>query len=952
MSPFRSALAILASVATLSCKGTTAGAPYSPSPDSARGIALAITVPGSIIAATCAPDPMYIQAIDGAGAPAIATSAIAFQLSSTVSNPGQGNGGDSGAGGTVAFYADATCSQRVSSGMIAAGESSSTPIYVSRNVATSPTAVVAITAIAENVTATASLIVTTNAAFNTAWDEPDWDTHVNSPSSKTGVLNVRNYGAAGDGITDDTAAIMATISAASLRGTTSADARDSIVYFPSGTYLISSALVWKDSTGAFVSELAFQGQNKTDTIIRYVDGTSGIQQDPNCVSRYERAPTGSPNAVVYTASTAGKTNGQGLADGTGNDAFRNHIQNLTIDIGRNNPDLIGIDYAGSNQTKVIDVNIISDDGQGCVGFSDYRYSEGPDYFGSLFVEGFSYGIWQGGGAIGGSSTADPNFSNYEHVVLQDQRVAAVQLVSASQATMRDIVSDQSASGVAGMLVNNLQGQYSTVVTLVDATFTGNDSRPAVVLDTTGTLVPSVFVRNSRAVGYGGMIAVPGEGTVPSPIGEWSSYAALRGSGSSGNGSLDLIVRDMPRFPDDSGGAHSSWVFPLPPSGVGCPAVTNHSTTCDWQPSIQAAIDGAPASSTVVIPWGWYGLGKPLVLGTATHGKNVKRLLCLGCHLVALATNNGGQALIVGDNNDGTVWIDGLVTSYAVGNPGTDPVHFGSSSTPFPSASFTPVIENVANNTVVVLRAMDNITYLDRPSDPNATPADVFLESVAYGPFIFVNQKAWARNLDPEVAPASQAFFTCNTGGSDKRNEPTDFLQQGYSHVVVANKTGQTGAQLWTLGLKTENREWPTPKGPCNFSWKQGDQGNDGSNLPANSLLEIDNGAVSEVLGLTAADHRLNAIDITGSNIGAVSTNALSNDVIGPADAQLSIEGYFAWSSKSSEYAFPVIQTYANRPASAVHQSQAVGCGAGIVCAYPNGEQSAAPGSTMPLYIGH
>jgi len=53
---------------------------------------------------------------------------------------------------------------------------------------------------------------------------------------KMGIINVKSYGAKGDGVTDDTAAIQSALTAAA--------ASKGIVFFPPGTYLVSATLTW------------------------------------------------------------------------------------------------------------------------------------------------------------------------------------------------------------------------------------------------------------------------------------------------------------------------------------------------------------------------------------------------------------------------------------------------------------------------------------------------------------------------------------------------------------------------------------------------------------------------------------------------------------------------------------------------------------------------------------
>jgi hypothetical protein len=73
------------------------------------------------------------------------------------------------------------------------------------------------------------------------------------------ILNVKNYGAVGDNATDDTAAIQATINALPAAG--------GAVYFPAGTYKITSALTLRNS-------LTLKGDDSSASVIHQTNTTA------------------------------------------------------------------------------------------------------------------------------------------------------------------------------------------------------------------------------------------------------------------------------------------------------------------------------------------------------------------------------------------------------------------------------------------------------------------------------------------------------------------------------------------------------------------------------------------------------------------------------------------------------------------------------------------------------
>jgi hypothetical protein len=941
----------------LLCLAGCGGGSGSSSPSAPSGQLAFLNTAQTVMAGACS-QAVQVQTQDTNGHATPAASEVSVSLSSTAAT-----------GGSVSFYSDTGCTQRIKSTVIPASVSGSGSFYFLRNVASNSPVMITASDTAKQYTAgSENVTITSNPALATVWDSPNLPAGVS-----TGVVNVKTYCklpiyqaagatcAMGDGVTDDTQAILQAvhlnIGVSSVRAATRSNSRDATIYFPSGTYLISKPILWQDGSGNWVALLSFQGQNNSDTILKFVDGAAGSTQGENCWAH------GIANSVLYTASdgsSAGAING--AEGGEGPDAFRNHIRNLTIDIGKNNPKMVGIDYAGSNNTVVRDSNIVSDDGQGCVALNEYRYSEGPELFSNVFIQGFDTGIYAAGEIDQcGTSAGIIRISTLEHIRMQDQNIVGINLPGMAQVSIRDLKSDNS---VAAITATNPAGVYSNVLSLVDSSLSGGTGSSAVALQqgTGAASEPYTFVRNTVFSGYGAL----SNGTLQAiSTNEYSSQTALYGTEHGSKSSLNLAIADTPLFPDDTkdGTDYSSWTFPVIPAGC---SINSPKNACDLTAALQTAMN--TSTSTVVIPWGWYGLSSPLVVGGG-QGMNVKRILCLGCHLTALASPkcpqigntqqypngcNNLEALIMGDTNNSTLWIDGLLSQYDPGAPGSEPVHFGYSQDPSPSSSFVPVFLNTTNNTAVVLRDLDNITYLDQPRQPNGPFSPVYLESVAFGPFIFVDRPVWARNLDPEVAPNSPRFLACTTGTGTSTNkcgivstislnEALDFLQQGNTHAMVTQTSGQNNASLWVLGLKTENREQPLV---CQYD-KSGTDVHDGAGLPANNVLEVDDGAKAEVIGFQTFDHRLNSIDVNGKPVGQVVSSATS--VVSP----ISVEGFFNNGSASQEYSYIVQQSYPDGTESLVDQFEYCAKNTGAVCSDPNGSNPpGGPASAFPIYVGH
>ncbi len=139
----------------------------------------------------------------------------------------------------------------------------------------------------------------------------------------SGYVNVKALGAAGDGRTDDTAAIKKAYAE-----------KNHAIYFPQGTYLVS------DTITATPKRYFIQGSGPGRTVIRLKDNCPGFTD------------TNSPKAFLQNWD-------QPIGNGNNGQGFRNSYHDLAVDIGEGNRGAIGIMYFADNQGTIENVRVRS-----------------------------------------------------------------------------------------------------------------------------------------------------------------------------------------------------------------------------------------------------------------------------------------------------------------------------------------------------------------------------------------------------------------------------------------------------------------------------------------------------------------------------------------------------------------------------------------------------------------
>jgi len=362
-----------------------------------------------------------------------------------------------------------------------------------------------------------------------------------------GVINVKTkFGAKGDGVTDDTAAIQAALNAYPNGGR--------IIYLPNGVYLVSDRLSWAAGTGKGddYKNIILQGQSQQGTIIKLKDNAPGYTNDDE------------PKSVIFTGPSPAQR-------------FRNSIRNLTLATGVGTEGASGIQFNASNQGTLREVTIRSGDGQGINGL-DMSFTDeiGPLLVKNVTIQGFQNGIKTGGNI---------NSQTFENITLENQKVYGF-YNGGQVVNIRGLTSTNPVTAIY-----NAGGR----VTLIDSSLTGMGGaadKPAIQ----SKYPLNLLVRNTQTSGYQAAI-LDADATQAGPnITEFVSRTVMSLFHSPMR-TLNLPIRETPDVPWDDP-TSTSWA-----NVVSFGAIPNDGK--DDTAAIQKAIDSG--KTTVYFPNGTYHL---------------------------------------------------------------------------------------------------------------------------------------------------------------------------------------------------------------------------------------------------------------------------------------------------------------------------------------------------------
>lgn len=383
------------------------------------------------------------------------------------------------------------------------------------------------------------------------------------------VLDARaDLGAAGDGMTDDTAALQAGLNASCGTGGASR-----ILYLPAGVYRVTNTLVVGASKGPWV-----YGTARDRVVIRLDDGIA----------------CSNVTAVLRTHPNDGRA--------TSADYFMRNFRHLTLDVG-DNPGVDGIRWFGNNSSILQNVRVT---GRGRIGINGgFCGQSGPNLVQDVEIDGFDTGVqstWIWGQTL--SRVAIRNCrSNGVYVSANSVAIEALTVENTPCALVNDYPNDWT--------------WWGGVVALVGGHFRGPAGAGPAIRNRS-----VLYARDVQVEGFAGAIAsaTPGGDVAGPRVAEYLSHPPVKLYDDAPAGMLRMPIQREPLLPWETNLAR--WVC-AHEHGV----VTGDDQ--DDTAALQAAVDAAAArGATVVYLRGvgpkWYNLR-----GTVRVHGSVRLVIGLG-----------------------------------------------------------------------------------------------------------------------------------------------------------------------------------------------------------------------------------------------------------------------------------------------------------------------------------
>lgn len=350
--------------------------------------------------------------------------------------------------------------------------------------------------------------------------------------------------AVGDGVTDDSDAIIAAMNWVMNRlkvywgsggnGNKIPWKEFWTIYLPDGTYRITKPLSYtggrvidpifpNDTTREGTCRLMIIGQSRDGVVLRLDD-----------------------NLPAFGASSVKPVLSYSYVDPSGNSPVNNNMpaamvcRNLTVDVGAN-AGAVGIDFCGANAARMDNVCVT---GAGKIGIF-LRQASAHGYCSNIVINGMDYGIYMQDRGVNNDGALETH-GTFEYVTLYNQNIAGIYQEAVSS-SLRKIFS---ANQVTGLKLAPLVGSTTRVpqAVVLDSSFLGGHASNAAIQIDAGEL----YARDITVNSYGATVRKGAVNEVTGNVQEYVSgtpfsYDATRISSGPYKG-LKLAVEDYPVVP--------------------------------------------------------------------------------------------------------------------------------------------------------------------------------------------------------------------------------------------------------------------------------------------------------------------------------------------------------------------------------------------------------------------